>query len=80
MPTLIAQHCSPELATRVRAYARQHPDRSSSESLAALITLGLDSLDARTAGGRATQAGRTATERSASGRHAAQARWRTASP
>lgn len=64
MPTLMARGLSPELATRVRRYARLHPHRSTSESIGALLTIALDHLDARAAGGRAVHAGTTPEQRS----------------
>lgn len=64
MPTLLARGCSPELATRVKRYARTHPDRSTSDSIAELIRVGLDTLEARAAGGRARQAQSTPAQRS----------------
>ena len=75
MPTLLARGCSPELATRVRAYARQHPERSTSDSIAALLSYALDRLDHMADAGRARQAGVTPEERTANARAAAQARW-----
>ena len=75
MPTLIARGCSPELATRVRAYARQHPERSTSDSIAALLAIALDHLEARVRAGMARHADTTPAERSESARAAAVARW-----
>lgn len=64
MPTIMLRGCSPELASRVRAYARQHPDRSTSDSIAHLLAVALDHLAARQAAGRATHAGTTPEQRS----------------
>lgn len=75
MPTIFARGVSPELATRVRQYARAHPDRSTSDSIAALLQIALDHLDARAAGGRASHASRTPEERTEAARHAVTARW-----
>lgn len=76
MPTLISRGCSPELATRVKRYARLHPTRSTSESIAELIRVGLDTLEARAAGGRARHADLTAAQRSEMMRHLALQRHR----
>ena len=75
MPTLMARGLSPELVTRVRQYARQHPDRSTSDSIAALLEAGLQITEARQKGAAMLHAGLTTAERSAKGRHAVTARW-----
>ena len=75
MPTLLARGCSPELATRVRAYARLHPERSTSESIAALLDIALLHLAARVAAGQATHAHRTPEERRQAASHLARTRW-----
>lgn len=75
MPTLMARGVSPELATRVRQYARRDPDRSTSDAIAHLIRVGLDTIEARAAGGHAVHASRSTEERSQAGRKAVTARW-----
>ena len=75
MPTtLMLRRLPPELLARVRVYARAH-DLRTPEAAVRLITAGLDHLAARSAGGVALHAGRSAEERSAAGRRAVQARW-----
>lgn len=63
-----------ELVGRITAYARTH-ELPLPRAAAQLLTIALDHLDARAAGGRASHDGRSAEERSESGRHAARARW-----
>lgn len=74
MPTLRTDAAPPPLVARVKAFAR---DRALTVSAAVLelVTRGLASTDAKSAGGAKGRAGLTAEQRSAAARRAAAARW-----
>lgn len=75
MATLMARHGSPELVARVRTYARARA-LSTSQAIGDLLTIALDHLDARSAGGHAVHRSRSEAERSLTGRRLAMARWK----
>lgn len=74
MPTLMARGCDPALVSRVRQYARTRGG-STSDTIAHLLTVALDHLDARAAGGKLVQQGKTPEQRQDAARYAARARW-----
>jgi hypothetical protein len=63
------------LADRVRVYARAH-ELSTSAAAATLLTIALNHLASRSAGGHARGAATSAADRSTAARAAAHARWR----
>ncbi len=79
MPTLLARGCAPELAARVKNYARDQ-ELSVSDAVAALLTIALDHQEARSSGGSARWQGTTTADRSQAAIAAVQARWAKAKP
>jgi len=74
MPSLMLRGVPADLVARLRAYARSH-NRSLPSAAIDLLTIALDHLDARAAGGRRSHAQLTPAERSARARALVQARW-----
>jgi len=79
MPTLHLTGLTPDLVSRVRAYARAR-DLSTAAGAAHLLSVGLQSVAARTAGATALNASRTPEERSAAARKAVLARYGRTAP
>jgi len=74
MPTLHLTGLTPDLVSRVRAYARAR-ELSTTAGAAQLLAVGLQSVAARTAGATALNASRTPQERSEAARKAVLARY-----
>lgn len=75
MATLALRGLPADLMARIKAYASAR-SLSPRDAALALLTRGLDDIDARRAGGLARQAGLSPEERSALGTHAVSARQR----
>ena len=76
MPTLMLRGLSAELVARITAYGRrQVSPLGVGDAASRLLEIGLEHLDARTAGARALNNARTPDERSAASSKAAVARW-----
>lgn len=74
MPSLMLRNLPAGTVARLRAYARQH-DLSLVDAADRLLTAGLETVEARSAGGHARAARMTPEARSARARELAQARW-----
>jgi len=74
MPTLLARGCTPELAARVKAYARTE-GLSVSDAVAHLLDAGLTSVARMTSAGLARWADTAPADRSAAMSRASRARW-----